>query len=444
MAPAGAGVIATRARRTVGGGGGGAFVPQSGFGLTGSPVEDGTFTLTGPGGFGTKPNAAAPLLWMPFKTSATPSSLGRVTSARPAGQFTYSGSGGADGNGCYSGSASDGVTDQFYTVRLDSDSWGSSTYDWNTYDQKIFISRRVNKSFGDLSGLYNVKDTRWWGRNGSTADAGVLQAPSTYFSRSLGRFGQENLPDSPYIDYSMDNTVRGTGCAPSARWYDEEILTKTNSAANNVGLTPDTLYKWAADGGDYILKPPYTSYDTFYLRWHNAANDANDGKLRAMFAVHMGVDAGQYNITGSISGTVLTITNDGGNLIAVGSGVKGAGVTNGTTVTSFGTGTGGVGTYNLSQSSSVASSTLTTAIRPAIPYGGTYNLDDLYVDDSWCRIVLGDSATYTSCTSRRLMPPSAWADGSVSGTWQFGGMNYVGKHLFVVPNTDVPIYAGHF
>lgn len=64
--------------------------------------------------------------------------------------------------------------------------------------------------------------------------------------------------------------------------------------------------------------------------------------------------------TGSISGTVLTVTAVAFGAIAVGATVFGVGVTTNTQVIPGGTGTGGVGTYNVSQSQTVGSETLSS------------------------------------------------------------------------------------
>jgi hypothetical protein len=62
--------------------------------------------------------------------------------------------------------------------------------------------------------------------------------------------------------------------------------------------------------------------------------------------------------TGSIAGSVMTITNVGTGSLIVGSTIFGVGVANNTTVQSFGTGTGGVGTYNVSPAQNVSATTL--------------------------------------------------------------------------------------
>lgn len=75
-------------------------------------------------------------------------------------------------------------------------------------------------------------------------------------------------------------------------------------------------------------------------------------------------DAGSAGFTGSISTTVLTVTAMTSGTIAVGQILSGTGVTAGTQIISFGTGTGGTGTYNV-QTLQTVSSTAITALGAA-------------------------------------------------------------------------------
>jgi hypothetical protein len=43
-------------------------------------------------------------------------------------------------------------------------------------------------------------------------------------------------------------------------------------------------------------------------------------------------------------------------------------------------------------------------------------VDDVYVDTTWSRVMIGNAATYSSCTNFEVQIPSAWADGSVTVT----------------------------
>lgn len=66
-----------------------------------------------------------------------------------------------------------------------------------------------------------------------------------------------------------------------------------------------------------------------------------------------------FSVTGSISGTTLTVTVVGTGVVRVGYVISGTGITAGTTITALGTGTGGTGTYTVSVSQTVASTTIT-------------------------------------------------------------------------------------
>jgi hypothetical protein len=69
--------------------------------------------------------------------------------------------------------------------------------------------------------------------------------------------------------------------------------------------------------------------------------------------------------TGSITGTTLDITVATSGALYVGSLLTGAGVTDGTTISAFLTGTGGTGTYTVSTSQTVASTAITGTVNDA-------------------------------------------------------------------------------
>ena len=69
---------------------------------------------------------------------------------------------------------------------------------------------------------------------------------------------------------------------------------------------------------------------------------------------------------------------------------------------------------------------------------------DIYVDNSWARVELGDAATYAACRHREMLIPTAWAAGSVSarvaqGTFTAGETAY----LYVV-NASGQVNASGF
>lgn len=67
------------------------------------------------------------------------------------------------------------------------------------------------------------------------------------------------------------------------------------------------------------------------------------------------------SVTGSISGTTLTVTAAATPGLGIGSLLAASGIVANTYIDGFGTGTGGVGTYTVSQSQTLASTAITTS-----------------------------------------------------------------------------------
>lgn len=63
-------------------------------------------------------------------------------------------------------------------------------------------------------------------------------------------------------------------------------------------------------------------------------------------------------VTGSISTTTLTVTAVTSGTLKIGQTIEGSGITDGTIITAFGTGSGGAGTYTVSASQTVSSTTI--------------------------------------------------------------------------------------
>ena len=86
-------------------------------------------------------------------------------------------------------------------------------------------------------------------------------------------------------------------------------------------------------------------------------------------------------VTGSTSGTTMTVTAVTSGTLAVGQVISGGTIVAGTTINALGTGTGGTGTYTISQSQTVASTTI-TATGTGILNNGIYSLAALALDNS--------------------------------------------------------------
>jgi hypothetical protein len=77
-------------------------------------------------------------------------------------------------------------------------------------------------------------------------------------------------------------------------------------------------------------------------------------------------------VTGSIFGTTLTVTAVATGALYVGAVIEGTGVTVGTTITAFVTGTGGIGDYTVSASQTVASTTITSNVTVTVSDGANW------------------------------------------------------------------------
>jgi hypothetical protein len=96
-----------------------------------------------------------------------------------------------------------------------------------------------------------------------------------------------------------------------------------------------------------------------------SASSEDIGGVNGVIGAIGGINSGNYYtssttgyVTASISGTVMTVTAVSSGALVVGQTVFGTGVTANTTITSFGSGSGGVGTYNVSTSQTVASTSI--------------------------------------------------------------------------------------
>ncbi len=71
-------------------------------------------------------------------------------------------------------------------------------------------------------------------------------------------------------------------------------------------------------------------------------------------------------------------------------------------------------------------------------------LDDIYLDNTWARVEIGDNATYEACTHREIQIPTEWSPTQIKVTVNQGSFGYEDAYLFVVdsdgtPSTGVPV-----
>ena len=151
--------------------------------------------------------------------------------------------------------------------------------------------------------------------------------------------------------------------------------------------------------------------------------------------------------TGSIASTTLTVTSVLSGTIAVGQAIFGQGVSQNTVITALGTGTGGTGTYTVSNSQTVASTTINSVASPAIVTGaisGT-TLTVSAVTSGTLRI--GQTIDGTGVTDGTIIKAFGTGSGGV-GTYTVSASQTVSSTTIfamnwtVLPATDGPFQGG--
>ena len=59
--------------------------------------------------------------------------------------------------------------------------------------------------------------------------------------------------------------------------------------------------------------------------------------------------------------------------------------------------------------------------------------DDVYLDTTWARVMVGDASTWSGCTHKEMQVPSAWSGSSITITVHEGDFSsFSGKYVYVV------------
>ena len=148
--------------------------------------------------------------------------------------------------------------------------------------------------------------------------------------------------------------------------------------------------------------------------------------------------------TGSISGTTLTVTSVANGVIALSDILTGTGVTAGTAITGFGTGTGGNGTYTVTASQTVASTTITvaptTVLASPAPTATKYKVSQQpTIALLNAQICGGICAFFDHTTASTTFSIIKIADTS---QWSAGFMCLSGADITPIPVTSTSLNAG--
>jgi hypothetical protein len=145
--------------------------------------------------------------------------------------------------------------------------------------------------------------------------------------------------------------------------------------------------------------------------------------------------------TGSISGTTLTVTAITNGTIAINQALFGIGVTQATVITALGTGTGGVGTYTVNQSQSVASTQMNSATVGAVVTGDISGTTLTVSAVTSGTLVVGQTIQGSTVTAQTIITALGTGTGGI-GTYTVNNSQTVtsrtlyGLNWSVLPSTD--------
>lgn len=167
----------------------------------------------------------------------------------------------------------------------------------------------------------------------------------------------------------------------------EQIVLQLNS--NYTSITDQDALNagaWFGDSGAATFISP-AGVGKIIVPFGSFSDDTDqvDGSTTSAYPVRLNttffecgvrIDSHTAVFTGSITTTTLTVSAMTSGDIYLGMEISGTGVTAGTRITAFGTGTGGVGTYTVSASQTVSSTTITGDLpsKITVECPGTYNI----------------------------------------------------------------------
>jgi hypothetical protein len=151
--------------------------------------------------------------------------------------------------------------------------------------------------------------------------------------------------------------------------------------------------------------------------------------------------------TGSVSGTTLTVTAITNGTIATGQSLFGVGVTAETIITALGTGTGGIGTYTINLSQTVASEQMNSASTAAKVTGSITGTTLTVSAVTSGTLYVGQTIQGTGVTAQTIITALGTGSGgvgtyTVSTSQTVGSTTLYGLNFSQLPSSDGPFTGG--
>jgi hypothetical protein len=192
------------------------------------------------------------------------------------------------------------------------------------------------------------------------------------------------------LQYIRTNYSRGTLIIPPGIFLVTTLISSTYLAGNNIvgyGSTASILVFNFSSGAAF----PFTGANGFTGGGLQGLGIFIEAGIGTVFTPHS-----SFRGTGFITGSILTITSTAAGQLDIGDTIYGTGISSGTTITAYGTGSGGNGTYSVSAAQTVASTQIGTlsgkshALVNALNLQGdaTYQPDQMMFSDLYVTAIV--------------------------------------------------------
>ncbi|MEK7754488.1 MAG: hypothetical protein AAB654_21365, partial [Acidobacteriota bacterium] len=304
------------------------------------------------------------------------------------------------------------------------------------------------------SGTYNISTSQTAGTGNNGAAIAIASAGPTIHVPTAAVAASP--PDTPKVgtmvkrhsgtgQFDLGATVTGYITASSpATTPPSSILTVTAVTSGTLSLG-DRIFDINGDVSQGITGQPFsttliqsqlsgTTGDVGTYTVSNSQTVASSGTPRTIYARRAVIGCANVNNcfsgSGDIAGTVLTVNSVTSGALSVGDVITGTGLTSGTFITSFGSGTGGTGTYNIYPSQTVSASISAAPTRTLfkVSKAPTTALSGAQVCGGIC--ALFDIASTTGFTP-------TWITDRGNANWASGFMCLRGADI-----TPVPVISG--
>lgn len=241
---------------------------------------------------------------------------------------------------------------------------------------KVYVVRNATANIATVSAATALNGTTATGGTTSTIAAGataIIFCDATNVRDAVSGQFSGNVSIDGNLTVTGNGSFAGTGSLATP--------TGTTGQRSGTGIRYNTTLS------------RYEGYDINASTWSTIGGGATGGGANQVFyendqnitasytigATKNAMTTGPINIvsisvTGSISGTTLTVTAVATGVIYIGAAISGAGITGGTTITAFIGGSGGVGTYTVSSAQTVSSTTITSDVTVTIPTGANWTI----------------------------------------------------------------------